>query len=97
MSLAASIVAPSRRTILRHWAAANGIEMTVRTSSSFTPGFAISWKWIGLKRSAMIRRPEAGSRWCTSPCRPMIEFSTGIMPSWQSPDRTASNASSNTA
>ncbi len=97
MSPAGSIRTPSLRSSRRHWAAANGMLMTVFTSSSFTPGLAISWKWIGLNRSPMIRRPECGSKWCTSPWRPMIEFSTGIMPSSHAPDFTASNASSNTA
>ena len=73
------------------------MEATVLTSSSFTPGLTISWKWIGLNRSPMIFRPEDGSRWWTSATRPAIEFSTGIMPSWQSPCFTASNASSNEA
>ena len=65
--------------------------------TSFTPGLAISWKWIGLNRSPMIFRPDEGSRWCTSATRPAMEFSTGIMPSWHWPDFTASNASSKVA
>ena len=68
---------------------------TVFSSSSFTPGLAISWKWMGLNRSPMILRPDDGNRWCTSATRPAMEFSTGIMPNWQSSRLIASNASSN--
>ncbi len=70
---------------------------TVLTSSSFTPGLAIRWKLIGLNFSPTILRPESGSRWCTSAMRPTMEFSTGIMPSWQAPDFIASKASSKVA
>ena len=97
VSPAGSVRTPRRRRVLRHWPSAMGMEATVLTSSSFTPGLAISWKWIGLNRSPMIFRPEDGSRWCTSATRPAMEFSTGIMPSSQSPDFTASKASSKVA
>jgi hypothetical protein len=80
-----SVFTFNRLMVLRHWASAIGIEATTLTSSSFTPGLAISWKWIGLNRSPMMRRPDEGRRWCTSATRPAMEFSTGIMPSWQSP------------
>ncbi len=74
-----------------------GMLETTATSSSRVPGLAISWKRIGLNFSPMILSPDSGSRWWTSETRPAMEFSTGIMPSWQSPDFTASNASSNEA
>ena len=81
----------------RHWLSAIGIEQAIFTVSSVTPVLAISWKRIGLKRSPMIFRPEDGKRWWTSATRPAIEFSIGIMPSWQAPVLMASNASSKVA
>ena len=68
---------------------------TVFTSASLAPRLTINWKRIGLNRSPMIFRPELGNKWCTSATRPAMEFSTGIMPSVQAPDFTASKASSN--
>ena len=73
------------------------IDETVRTSSILTPLLAISWKRIGLNRSPTIFRPDEGRRWWTSATRPAIEFSTGIMPRAQSPERMASKASSKVA
>lgn len=94
VSPAASVSTPRRFKLLRHWLSAIGIELTTLMSSSLTPLLAISWKRIGLKRSPMIFRPEAGKRWWTSATRPAIEFSIGIMPSWATPDLMASKASS---
>jgi hypothetical protein len=91
------VATPSLRRLLRHWLSAIGIEATTFTSSSLTPLLTISWKRIGLNRSPMIFRPEAGSRWWTSATRPAIEFSIGIMPSSQTPVLMASNASSKVA
>ncbi len=94
VSPADSVARPSRRRVRRHWPRAMGMEATVRMSSSRAPRLAISWKRIGLNRSPMIFSPELGSRWCTSPTRPAMEFSTGIMPRAHSPLFTASKASS---
>ena len=62
VSLTGSRDRPRFAITSRHWAKAMGMETTVFRSSSRTPGLAISWKWMGLKYSPMIRRPEDGSR-----------------------------------
>ncbi len=97
VSPAASVATFSRFSSLRHWPSAMAMEVTTLTSSSRVPGLAISWKRIGLNRSPMILSPEEGSRWCTSATRPAMEFSTGIMPRSQAPERTLSKASSKVA
>jgi len=73
------------------------IETAVFSVARVTPLLAIRLKLIGLNRSPMIFSPDDGKRWCTSPTRPAIEFSTGIMPRAQAPDFTPSKASSKVA
>jgi hypothetical protein len=70
---------------LRHWPSA--MTWLARSSAwrASPPSRAISWKRIGRKNSPMMKRPESGSRWCTSATRPATEFSIGIMASAASP------------
>ena len=81
--------------ILRHWPSAWTWLATVSIDFSVAPSGAIRLKWIGMKYSAMMWRPEVGSRWWMSATRPASEFSIGIMARSAAPLSTAAKQSSN--
>ena len=78
----------------RHWPSAIGWLITVRSSSTSTPGSAISAMAIGRTASFTTSKPGRASRAATWGTGPAIAFSTGTTARSTSPRSSAWNTAS---